>query len=186
MSGPRRAPAAFTIRAKNGRLNALITDCLVCEGFDPARGMPDPHPPMPTFRAIWDTGATGSVVTQRVVQACGLKPIGFTRVSTAGGMRDSSKYVANIMLPNRVGFPMLTVTEGELTGGVDVLIGMDIITQGDFAITHRSGLTVFTFRYPSLAEFDFVKETEAESRRASGARPMTPGQSFFGGKKKRR
>lgn len=185
MSAPKRAPAAFTIRAKNGRLNTLITDCAVCIGFDPVAGVPDPHPPMAQFKAIWDTGATGSVITQRVVQACGLQPIGFTRVSTAGGMRDSARYVANIMLPNRVGFPMLTVTEADLAGGVDVLIGMDIITQGDFAITHRNGTTVFSFRYPSSAEYDFVKEFEAAVR-AKSAKPMTPGQSFFGGKRGRR
>jgi hypothetical protein len=40
-------------------------------------------------------------------------------------------------------------------GKTDVLIGMDIISRGDFALTHKEGKTVFSFRYPSLATIDF-------------------------------
>lgn len=98
------------------------------------------------------------------------------RVSTAGGLRDTPWYFANIMLPNGIGFSMLKVSRGELHGGVDVLIGMDIITRGDFAISHANGSTVFSFRYPSLAEFDFVKEANAQ---AAKAKPVTPGASYF-------
>ena len=38
----------------------------------------------------------------------------------------------------------------------DVLIGMDIINLGDFAVSNVEGSTCFTFRMPSLEEFDFV------------------------------
>ena len=40
----------------------------------------------------------------------------------------------------------------------DVLIGMDIISRGDFAITHPGGRTKFSFRVPSQADIDFVEE----------------------------
>ena len=66
-------------------------------------------------------------------------------------------FLVNIVLPNKVGFPELTVTAGKLYGA-DVLIGMDIIGKGDFAVTHPNGNTKFSFRMPSQADIDFVKE----------------------------
>lgn len=78
------------------------------------------------------------MISKRVVQKCGLKPTGMTKVSTAGGIFDRNTYLVSIGLPHTVGFPIVRVTEGELESE-DVLIGMDIITAGDFAVTryHR-------------------------------------------------
>ena len=45
---------------------------------------------------------------------------------------------------------------------IDVIIGMDIINRGDFAVSNRNGATSFSFRIPSIADFDFVKDDEAE------------------------
>ena len=42
--------------------------------------------------------------------------------------------------------------------GCDVLIGMDLIGQGDFAITNFEGNTTLSFGMPSCIEIDFVKE----------------------------
>ena len=42
--------------------------------------------------------------------------------------------------------------------GFDALIGMNIIAQGDFAVSNYKGITVFSFRMPSLACLDFVKD----------------------------
>jgi hypothetical protein len=35
---------------------------------------------------------------------------------------------------------------------------MNIITQGDFVVSNYKGITVFSFRMPSLACLDFVKD----------------------------
>lgn len=70
----------------------------------------------------------------------------------------------NIALPNRVGFVNVRVTLNALTGA-DVLIGMDIITRGDVAISNVNGNTVFSFRFPSLKEVDFVHQHTEEVRR---------------------
>jgi len=80
------------------------------------------------------------------------------RAHTAGGVVQTETYLVNILLPNGVGFSNMTVTRGELSAGTDILIGMDIITQGDLAITNVSGNTVFSFRVPSQVAVDFVKE----------------------------
>jgi hypothetical protein len=55
-----------------------------------------------------------------------------------------------------VGFPQVRVSKGILTD-FDVLIGMDIIGTGDFAVTNLGDTTVFTFRTPSVERIDFVK-----------------------------
>ncbi len=111
------------------------------------------------FKAIWDTGATNSAITQDVVDQCGLKPIGKARVMHAGIGDDPDEtdlYIVDLKLPNRVLVRNVPVSRGGFTGG-NVLIGMDIINKGDFAVTHANGGTKFTFQYPAQADIDFVK-----------------------------
>lgn len=57
-------------------------------------------------------------------------------------------------------FQFVKVTEGVLSG-FDLLIGMDIITTGDFSITNVGGKTIFSFRVPSIKELDYVKESKS-------------------------
>lgn len=108
-------------------------------------------------RAIWDTGATASVITSKVAKALDLEPIGMTEVHTAGGVRICNVYIVDLLLPNEVFIPNVQVTEADMTTN-DVLIGMDIITLGDFALTNFGGKTRFTFSIPSTRVIDFVQE----------------------------
>jgi hypothetical protein len=48
--------------------------------------------------------------------------------------------MVNYYLPNKVMIPMLRVTEAPLHD-IDILIGMDIISQGDFIVTNYQGKT---------------------------------------------
>lgn len=111
------------------------------------------------FKAIWDTGATHSVITSKIVADLNLKPVGMTVVHTANGQAHQKQYIVNFYLPNQVMFGMLRVTEAPLHE-TDILIGMDIISQGDFCISNFEGKTVLTFRLPSCAEIDFVKDNQ--------------------------
>ncbi len=144
--------SAFTVRYA-GRSPVLVTDVSVMEPFDPATEKPGKGA---SFKAIWDTGATNTVITQRVVDGLGLKPIGVARASGANGEYDTDVYMVNLWLPNNVGFQFVRVSRGGFTGG-DVLIGMDVIGLGDFAVTNLRGRTTFTFRLPSCEEIDFVQ-----------------------------
>lgn len=155
--------------AHNGRANVLLCPCSVSEGFD-ANAPPNPVPPYHDFQALWDTGATNSVITQRVVDACGLKPFTMTLVHGVHGQGMSEVYLANIRLPNGVQFAQFRVTKGTMANA-DVLIGMDIITLGDFAVTNQGGLTVFTFCVPSHRRLDFVQEHNAAAQAAQMNRP---------------
>lgn len=68
----------------------------------------------------------------------------------------------NIFLPNGFVFPGVTVTIGDWAEDADVLIGMNIIVRGDFAVTNLDGITKFSFRIPSQVHIDFVEEGERE------------------------
>jgi hypothetical protein len=72
-----------------------------------------------------------------------------TRMQTASGVEDSETYMVNVGLPNQVGFMSVKVSKAKLGDAVDVLIGMDIITSGDFSITNQNRNTIFSFRVPS-------------------------------------
>ncbi len=117
----------------------------------------EPPPQQFEFEAIWDTGASASAISKNVVDRVALQPTGVTRVSTAGGIQDCNTFLISMMLPNGVGFSAIKVAECKL-GGTDVLIGMDIIANGDFAITNYEGRTVFSYRTPSTGKIDFVNE----------------------------
>ncbi len=145
---------AFTT-TYNGRSNVLQGDVEVMPGFDPQGG--EAHPAGSVFRATWDTGATHSAISGRVVQELGLQPIGRTKVHTAAGQTDTETYVVNFSLPNKVGIALAIVTKCDLAG-CDVLIGMDVIGMGDFAVSNFDGETVFTFRTPSAERIDFVRQ----------------------------
>ena len=57
-------------------------------------------------------------------------------------------YYLDLMVPGEMTFKTLEVTEGELED-VDVLIGMDVISQGDFCISNGNNETVVAFRSPA-------------------------------------
>jgi predicted aspartyl protease len=118
---------------------------------------------------IWDTGATGSVVTQQVVNDLGLAPISMAQIHGVSGIAQSPVYLVSILLPMGVTFGMMRVTLGNLPVGTDVLIGMDVITAGDFAISNKKGVTKMSFRVPSAGDWDFVKEIKTPNREARRA-----------------
>jgi hypothetical protein len=51
---------------------------------------------------------------------------------------------------------MLMVNDGKLTD-TDMLIGMDVITLCDFAITNAGEKTRFSFQVPSTLDIDFER-----------------------------
>lgn len=79
---------------------------------------------------------------------------------------DTETYLVNIYLPNKAAYSNIRVAKGILSGG-DILIGMNIIATGDFAITSPGGVTQFSFRVPGQADIDFVREHNAAVKIAS-------------------
>ena len=146
---------AFNV-AYPGISRVLVSEVQITSAFEPSN--PPTEADRKKFLAIWDTGATNSVITQKVVQDCGLSPISMVNVHTASGEALSNVYLVSIWLPNKVIIPQIRVTEGTIGGDAEVLIGMDVINRGDFAVTNKDGKTNFTFRIPSVECIDFVKQ----------------------------
>jgi hypothetical protein len=121
------------------------------------------------FNAIWDTGATNSVITQAVIDGCGLAPTGMAQVHGVHGIQPTETYLVNIALPNGVTFMSLRVSKGSIRDA-DVLIGMDIINQGDFSVTNCDGHSQFSYRTPSIEHIDYVGQAKA-LRQAQQAQP---------------
>lgn len=168
------ASSSFTLRSKGGPLRELKTPCKVSEAFDPAT-TPTPYPQPREYQCLWDTGASNSVITQRVVDECALKPTGMVQTHAANSSGLAEAYLVNIVLLNNVQVQQVRVAKMGLTG-MDVVIGMDIICLGDFAITNQGGTTVFSFCMPSHRSFDFVAEHQ-KANPPRGFRGFTPPKS---------
>jgi hypothetical protein len=147
---------AFTCRY-NVRSLRLTSEVEVFPAFDPSN---QPQTQGKKYLALYDTGATHSSISPKIVAELGLASVGAQNVGVGGGTLITTAHLVNIGLPNKVMFQMMRVAQIELHGGIDTLIGMDILGVGDFAVTHHNGSTTFSFCCPSRREIDFVAEVE--------------------------
>lgn len=154
----------FTFRA-SGRSSVLSNAIEISEAVDLSI---QSEPSKMTYQCIWDTGATGTVISKKVIDELGLQPSGKVTVNVVGPSDsdreyETNTYLVNLYLPPSVAIST-RVSEGSIKG-CDILIGMDVIGLGDFAVTNHNGKTTWTFRLPSCDEIDFVKEIEAHNKK---------------------
>jgi hypothetical protein len=173
---------SLTVSSNGGRLRSLVSVLKVCEpGYVPVGSSIAVD--LPEYKGIWDTGATNSVITQKIVDDRGLKPISATQVHGVNSSKISPVYLVDFLLPFGVIVQSLRVTLGDLPDGSDALIGMDVITLGDFSVTNLDGNTKMSFRVPSLREVDYVEEANRgkllprKQRRAMERKKSKPKES---------
>ena len=107
--------------------------------------------------ALWDTGATGTCISKDVVANLNLVPHGKELMHTPSGYTIVNKYIVDVILPSNYIARDVVVCDSEIgTQSIGVLVGMDIITLGDFSVSNYNGKTVFTFRTPSQERIDYV------------------------------
>jgi hypothetical protein len=158
-------PTAFTYNFE-ARLNHIITPISIRQSSELARIFGVKFVPVDT-QALWDTGASGSCVSKSLANRLGLKSVELCYVSGVGGIHRSNVYTVDILLPNRVAVNGVRVTEFFDNGSFNVIIGMDIITIGDFAISNQGGKTTVSYRMPpDDAPVDFV--TMIKQKKFSG------------------
>lgn len=86
-------------------------------------------------RAIWDTGATGSMIAADVAKRLKLRPLGETRIMGVHGAQKAKVYKVDLIFPRAgVILPQVMVSEADAGGSFDLLVGMDIIGRGMFGI----------------------------------------------------
>ena len=99
------------------------------------------------IEALWDTGATHSVISPKIAKDLDLSPVDNLFVGGINIEISSDIVVVTITLPNG-----MTLTDRRFyvcnIPGVEVLIGMDIISMGDFNISNANGKTLFSFVIP--------------------------------------
>ena len=135
----------------------ILTECQICKDFDPADENAAANAQYITVKALWDTGCSGVAISQTVIDSLGLIGNGMTTVFNAGQASQSQYYPISIILPNETDVHFLRATLAK-THGFDILIGMEIISMGDFAVTNYEGEKYMTFRIPSIRREDFVAE----------------------------
>ena len=149
---------AFTQEIK-GIADALYSEVDVFDSTKTDTSAPFNQQKVPSFKCVglWDTGAMKTVITDKVVNALALPELGVAKVSGVSGIYRTTTHMIDLMLPNGVIFPRLSVTKGTFGTHFDVLIGMDVISRGDFTISNYQGATTLSFRTPSLAQTDYVQ-----------------------------
>lgn len=152
-------PKVFTSTSTIGLLSVLKNNVKVQKRFG---GSQSPITEQDII-AIWDTGASHTCISPKLAKDLNSASTGVRNVIGANSNKLCGTHIISIQLPNNVIIEDIKVTELTFGGG-DVLIGMDIIQRGDFAVSNYKGTTKFTFRIPSLGDFDFCKNASLASQ----------------------
>ena len=100
------------------------------------------------YKALWDTGATGSVINIKIVQELGLQQIDVENVFGIGGeIKKAGTYRLVISFPQRGAYLLESVVGVPMKD--EVIIGMDVISRGDFTIVNGNH---FSYSSPSSSE----------------------------------
>lgn len=150
MPEPSKTQVHALTNSSRGLSRSIITPVEISNGFTGQKI---------TSKGIWDTGATDSVITKSTATALDLQPVRKTFVRGVHGSKEVNVYYVNITLNNKNITLNTQVTECDelsVDHSVGMLIGMNIISMGDFSITNFQGNTTMSFRVPSLQKIDFV------------------------------
>lgn len=128
----------------NSIVDNVISSCTIYPGVDFSKENKITKT-FKTDKAVWDTGATETMITTDIVKELGLKPFDQIQVSGFHGIETTSVYLIHIGLPT--GDAIIDIEAMECQSeDYDVIIGMDVISQGDFAFTNANNESVFSFR----------------------------------------
>jgi len=144
----------------NGIAKNLITPASVLSGFVIGK-QPNVAPIKVT--ALWDTGATGTCIKPWIKDRLNLRLFGTqTRIAGVGGEVNTFVAFVNIRLMCDVEIDDCPVYVADFPGYADLLIGMDIIGMGDFAICNTGGKTSFSFAIPPFPDrINFADKAKA-------------------------
>lgn len=111
-------------------------------------------------RALWDTGATSTHISQRVVDYFTLPVYDTKEYTSASDKYTTTRHIINVNVAGIAVFNDIVVSKLKPSvNDDDMIIGMDLICKFDSAITMLNGDTLFSIRYPSKASINFINET---------------------------
>lgn len=117
------------------------------------------------YKALWDTGATITCISHELASLLKLTRVDQTSITGANNIPfKADVYCVQLQLGKyNIPYHLVAALPMEMTGH-DLIIGMDIISQGDFSISNYEGKTVITFRTPSLQRIDYTDELNEYKR----------------------
>lgn len=98
-------------------------------------------------RVMWDTGSNTTIISSRLAKQLGGEVFGRGAMDGIGGSSEGNTYLLHVLLPIGDTMAYYEIIESDY-GDYDAIIGMDIITKGDFHLDSIKGETVFTFTLP--------------------------------------
>jgi predicted aspartyl protease len=109
--------------------------------------------------ALWDTGSTGCCIDKALAERLGLSHYVNIGLRGSQGEHTVSAYILDITLPDGIVIKNVVAAGISTSGSFDIIIGMNIISRGDFALSNVDDKTIMSFRLPSAnAPIDFSKE----------------------------
>ena len=108
---------------------------------------------MMAVNALWDTGSTESLISEKIVKM--IEPIlkNKSKYVTKDTVIESETYAVSLSLSEEITFRDVLMKKADLSDkNVDIIIGMDIISRGDFEIRNYNNLVEFAFRIPPTNE----------------------------------
>ena len=100
------------------------------------------------LRAMWDTGSNATILSAKLVRDLRPDRFGQGGMTGIGGQSEGDTYLIHISLPTGDVITYQEVYEADLSD-YDAIIGMDIITRGDFHLDSSKGETLFSFQLPN-------------------------------------
>jgi hypothetical protein len=108
--------------------------------------------------ALWDTGATMSAITPEIQNKLKVTPVDKKTIAGIHSTKEVDVVLITIELPNRVIKKTIKVAVCDMASKPEMLIGMDIISLGDFALSNGNDQTLFSFAVsPFRDKIDFSK-----------------------------
>ena len=142
--------------AFDGIADRLVNSVGAAPSFTPSGAIATNQTPKNVYQALWDTGATCSCISQKVADELDLPVIANHSIRGVTGEAVKNVHVVDLFLPSNLLLKNVMVICADIID-CDILIGMNIIAIGDFVVSNFNGRTLFTFRYPSMHGYDFVK-----------------------------
>lgn len=107
--------------------------------------------------AIWDTGAECTVLSREVAKKLSLTVYSKEEMFHAGGSTISNTYHVFVGLTDEIIIGPQNVIEGQFDGNV-ILLGMDVIGNGDLVVTNNEEHTEMVFSIPSTLKMEDIKK----------------------------
>jgi predicted aspartyl protease len=86
------------------------------------------------YKALWDTGATETLISNKVDTELSLEKTGEIEVSTINGVINTKRYECGLLIENHSKSINIQPAEFSYRKECDIIIGMDVIQHGLFIL----------------------------------------------------